>query len=52
MLGAYLWLSAAVSFAQSDSINQVDIHEKRTGFWVITGEMRPEKGYCDSCIVA
>lgn len=52
MLGAYLWLSAAVSFAQSDSINQVDIHGKRTGFWVITGEMRPEKGYCDSCIVA
>lgn len=47
----YLWLSATDGFAQSDTINQVDVNGKRTGFWIITGEMRPDKGYCDSCVI-
>ncbi|MFT4601948.1 MAG: antitoxin component YwqK of YwqJK toxin-antitoxin module [Arenicella sp.] len=37
------------SFGQSDTLNQKDAQGKKQGFWIITGEMKPEKGYCASC---
>lgn len=30
-------------------MNQWDIQERRTGYWIWTGSMKPGKGYCDTC---
>ena len=33
------------AFAQADTLNQKDESGKKTGYWIITGSMSPEKGY-------
>lgn len=35
---------------QSDTLNQTDSKGLKQGYWIITGEMRPDKGYCLECI--
>ncbi|MFT4601947.1 MAG: antitoxin component YwqK of YwqJK toxin-antitoxin module [Arenicella sp.] len=34
---------------QSDTLNFTDAEGKKQGFWIISGKMKPEKGFCDSC---
>lgn len=37
--------SIGASFAQSDTINQVDDNGKKQGYWVVYGKDRPEAGF-------
>lgn len=42
-------LLANFGHAQSDTLNQKDDQGKKQGYWIITGKMRPDKGFCDTC---
>jgi hypothetical protein len=35
---------------QSDTLNQTDSRGLKQGYWIITGEMKPDKGLCSICI--
>ncbi|MBD3638893.1 MAG: hypothetical protein HUJ25_16185 [Crocinitomicaceae bacterium] len=39
------------AYGQKDTLNQVDDKGLKQGYWIIYGHMKPEKGYCDSCII-
>lgn len=46
-----IFLSCFQLSAQNDTINQKDSNGRKQGFWIIYGENKPEKGYCDTCII-
>jgi hypothetical protein len=42
-------LSSLSLFAESDTLNITDAKGLKQGYWIIWGNMKPEKGFCDSC---
>ena len=36
---------------QSDTLNQIDENGQKQGYWIVKGKDRPEKGFCDTCIL-
>jgi antitoxin component YwqK of YwqJK toxin-antitoxin module len=47
-----LLLICSTSFGQNDTLNQYDAEGKKTGYWIITGKIRPSMGYCDTCKIS
>jgi antitoxin component YwqK of YwqJK toxin-antitoxin module len=45
-----LFLLTPLVYGQSDTLNRTDEEGKKQGYWIITGDMKPGKGFCDSCI--
>ena len=38
-------------WSQNDTINQLDADGKKTGFWIVTGQIRSNQGYCETCVI-
>ena len=39
-------------YGQTDTLNQIGPNGMKQGYWIITGKMQPEKGFCDTCRIA
>ena len=51
LLTISFFLISVCCLAQSDSLNRVDEAGHKQGVWVIYGYIKPELGYCDSCVI-
>ncbi|MEO9532918.1 MAG: hypothetical protein ABJG68_15305 [Crocinitomicaceae bacterium] len=36
-------------YGQNDTLNFTNSQGLKQGHWIITGNMKPEKGFCDTC---